>query len=119
MRSDAGGGELEGERNAIQSAADIGHDRRIGICQFERMATVSDLLDEQLHRRKAKGLCRGQRLCTRRWALEGRQMMHLLALGSECLPARNQNVNLGSVAKYVLGQGRFERKATDEDRQAP
>ena len=63
MHSDARGGELEGEGDAIQSAADLGHDRRIGIRQFERMAAMGDLFDEQLHRRKAQGLCRCQRLC--------------------------------------------------------
>ena len=33
-------------------------------------------------------------------------MMHLLALGSQCLPARDHNVNLGGIAEYVLGQSR-------------
>src|SRR6266849_6557695 len=33
-------------------------------------------------------------------------MMHLLAFGPECLTARGQNVNLGGVAEYSLGQGR-------------
>ena len=33
-------------------------------------------------------------------------MMYLLAFGSECLPARDQNVNLGGVSEYVLGQRR-------------
>ena len=33
-------------------------------------------------------------------------MMHLLAFGAKCLPARDQKVNLGRVAEYVLGQRR-------------
>ncbi len=57
MHYDAGGGQLEGEGDTIQSAADLGHDRCIGIREFERMAAMGDLLDEQLHRRKAQRLC--------------------------------------------------------------
>src|SRR5580692_9161080 len=74
MHADAGGGQLEGEGDAIQSAADLCHDRRIGIRELKLMAPMCDLLDEQLHCGKAKGLCRGQRLSIRR-ALQGRQMM--------------------------------------------
>ncbi len=106
MRSDARGGQLEGEGDAIQPAADLGHDRCIGIRQFERMTAMGDLLDEQLHRRKVQGSCCCHRPCIRRRALQGRQMMHLLALGPQCLPARDQDVNLGGVAEYVLGQRR-------------
>jgi hypothetical protein len=93
MRPDAGGSELERERDAIQSLADLGHDRCISIRELELMAAMGDLFDEQLHRRKTQGLCRCQRLCIRR-AFKGRQMMHLLALGPQCLSARDQNVNL-------------------------
>ena len=33
-------------------------------------------------------------------------MVDLLALGTQCLPAGDQNVNLGGPAEQVLGQGR-------------
>src|SRR5260370_25366574 len=70
------------------------------------MAAISDLFDEQLHRRKVECLRRAQRLHIGRGALKWREMMHLLAFGPECFAARGQNVNLGGVTEYVFGQSR-------------
>src|SRR5580700_6292303 len=58
--SDAGGGQFKGEGNAIQSAADLGDDRRIGIRKLQRIAAIGDVLDEQLHGGVAKRLRRGK-----------------------------------------------------------
>src|ERR1700734_1820542 len=33
-------------------------------------------------------------------------MVHLLSLGAECLPTRDQNVNSRCVAEYLLGKSR-------------
>jgi hypothetical protein len=60
VRTNAQCDEIDRQGNPVQSTADVGHDRRVGILQFKRMLVIGDLFDEQLHRRKAQGSSRCQ-----------------------------------------------------------
>ena len=72
MHADAGGRKLEGEGDTVESTADLRDDRRLGIGEFQRVTAMGDLPDEQLHRRVAERLCRGEGLRIRRRARERR-----------------------------------------------
>ena len=60
VHTDTAGGEFEGERDAIESAADFRDDRRVLIIQFEWVAAGSDVLDEELYRREGQRLRCGE-----------------------------------------------------------
>ena len=89
---DAGSRELDRERDAVQPAADLGDERRIGIAQLEAVEDRRRALDEQLHRREAERLGGGEP-GRRRRDRQRRQAMHPLALGPQRLAAGRQDVH--------------------------
>src|SRR5580704_4241625 len=104
VHTDTASSKLQGECDAIESAADFGDDRCVLIVQLERIAAGGDLFDEELHCRKSERLRGGQRHRIAWWAFERRQMMNPFALRPQRLPAGDQNMNLRRLAEYVLGQ---------------
>src|SRR6266478_5677050 len=101
--ADAPGGELESKSNSVESAADFGNDRRVGIIQLETRAVRISALNKQLHSRKGERTGHRQRCIIRG---EGQRMysMDPLTLNLQRFPARRQDMDFWSFPEDALRQ---------------
>jgi len=90
---DAGGCELNRERNPVQLPADVGDDRSVLVGQFKFPQTLRRTLDKQLHRVKRKRFGRAKMV---RWgpARQRRQPLHIFAFNPQRLAAGCQDVDV-------------------------
>src|SRR5262249_61710462 len=81
---------LDGERNPVEFAADVGNDRRVRITQIKTIETGRRALDEKLYCWKSERF-RSGKLRRVRWKAERWQAHNHLALRSQRLSAGDQN----------------------------
>ena len=99
----ARGGELDGQRYAIEGPANAGDHRKLCLGRIERVDAGADPLDEKLERRVA--LRRGCiDLGHRRRHFEGADALHPFALNAQRLPAGGQQVHARGGRQQLLGQ---------------
>jgi hypothetical protein len=102
---DPAGGQFDRERDPVEPAADVGHERRIRIRQLETVKARGGALDEQLHRRKRQRL--GSRQSGRPgWNRERRQAMQLLAFDQEWLATGGKDMDVGSTFEHFCNRSR-------------
>jgi len=84
--------ELDGERNAIESAAYLGDGGRVGVGQLESVKAKRCALDEELERRVCEPF--GSRDVGRvRWGSQRRQTYDRLPLASQGFPTGCQDAH--------------------------
>ena len=100
--SEPGGGQLQGQRDAVESAADLGDGRRIGVAQSEAGLGRPGALTEERHRVGcgqvvgACGVCGGK---GQRWEREDH-----FAGQAERLAAGGEDRDLGAPAQQEMGE---------------
>ena len=99
----ATGGELDRQGYAVELSAELADDRRIGVVQLETPSAGVYALDEKLNRGKIECLRRGK-ICIGGRATQRRQLMNMLSLDTQRLPAGRQDVNLWRSLEDTLGQ---------------
>jgi hypothetical protein len=106
VNGNTGSRELKSEGNAVQSPANLTHDRCLCIRKLQRLTTICDVLDEQLHGRVAERLRRGKRSCALWGTCERLEVMHVLAFGAQSFATSGEDVHLGSIAEDTFDQSR-------------
>ena len=97
---DAGGGELDGERDAVEPAADLHHGRRVGLVDVKRRCDGRGPFGEQRGRVRRQRR-RGRRRLGNRERADGPQ---LLAVDAEPLPAGRQHAHVLAAAEDRVGE---------------
>ena len=109
QQSDAGGGELDGERQAVEPPADLGHGERVVLGQREVVAHGLGSIDEQLHRGQ-----RGQLLDRRpvRKRRHRQRADRVLALGPQAQhgAARREDLEAGAAGQELVELRRARRR---------
>ncbi|WP_247445737.1 hypothetical protein [Bradyrhizobium sp. 197] len=100
-----GGGELDGERDAVEPAAKVADIRGIRIRQRELAASRSRALDEEFHGSIGEGV-RGRQNGPLRRARQRRETVCEFAFDAQQLPARGQDVQLRRCLVEPLGKRR-------------
>jgi hypothetical protein len=90
--------QLDRQRQAIECAADAGHDRTLGIVQLERMQAGRGALSKQLDRREAERLSCGEH--STRWRQDP------LALGAQGLAAGGNHMDTRYAREELFGKVR-------------
>jgi hypothetical protein len=102
-RVDPAGGEFDCECNAVEPAANIGNDRRVGVGQLKSVKHRGSPFDKELDGRKSQGFL-GFEPDRRRWNAERQQAIKPFAGRAQRLPAGGQNVHAGRCLPYALDQ---------------
>ncbi|KPA96414.1 hypothetical protein PF70_03544, partial [Pseudomonas asplenii] len=102
---DLGGGQFDGQWNAVQAAADLDGLGQLLPGQFEAVLAGHGPLDEQLQGGEIQGPGVVLGGCRRR-AVERVQTLHELAFGSQALAAGGQDMHLRGAPQQAFAQRR-------------
>src|SRR5262245_56818614 len=97
MSADAARDEFERERDAIEAAANVSHDRCIRVGERKVAVTGLRSFDKELHCRKRQCGKRAYAAISR-WAFERLQPMSVFAFDTQCLATGCEDMNLRCLA---------------------
>ena len=97
---DACRSEFDGQRHAVELAANLGDGRRVCVIQGERIEGCSGAFHEKFDGRKGQSL-RGHKLVRVRRGLQGRKAINHLAFRTKRLPASRKNADPGGSREDV------------------
>ena len=95
--------KFDGQRNAVDTAADLAHGGDIGIRQHKTIGAGGSTFGKELHRCVGQRLVGAQRQAGRRQA-QGTQPLYPFALDAQSLAACRQQVDALGTLQQLLGQ---------------
>ncbi len=99
---DAGGGNLDGERVAVEAAADFGDQRHVGVGELKDFRARRGAFDEQFDGRNAQGLD-GEQILGLRWDFQRQQPEDPFAFRPHRLGAGGEDVEARRVTQHLFG----------------
>jgi hypothetical protein len=99
----AGSGDLESERQTVESSADLDHRAGVGVVEAEASAHGADPVQEERHRWRRLDLALARR---RRWDRQREHGPDVLAPDAQALAARGHDRDLRAAAGQRLHQAR-------------
>ena len=103
--TDATGRQFDGERNAVEPAADVDDQRRVGVAHLKPVVARPGALDEELHRRVSHCLGRREPGGGRR-QVERTETEYPFARRAKRLPAGREHMHASGAAEDAFGQTR-------------